>query len=519
MSVEDGILLVLFAGLVLSLIAVTRASYRLLDPHGTNRDGYAHLLFIAEIRTAGHRIPEYLSVSALSGRSVYPYFLHWVLSFFPSRWLPIIERYFSPLMDLLFAAVLLSLYPLGLLSTWQTVFAITLFLVTPQFMRFDMAHGIGLSSRKPGQLLTTISLLLFSLWSIGGANWLFVAGVFGGALICLTSKFSVQSLVFILFGMGLVVDSLFLLAIPLSLGLAVLLSLGAYWDILRGHVSHLKHLALKGQFRLRAIQRRSVLQSLHKIINNLRSGDIKAVARRGFDNLIVRVISDNPFILLLPLIVAARWGTGFGTPTVFTVWLFTGIITFVLTSLPYLRFIGEGERYLEYVFLPAVLVIADGLKTIGPWFTVVTVATMGFGAVVIPLYFKGYQLFLYDSDEGDDWGKVREYLESQDQGVVLLQPKGRGRQLAWETHHIVVDPVMNAGDSTDEIDSLCPEMYGIITDDVRWLEETFDPDWVIFELGRSYPEGSLKPNDAEPVLNTEDYQLYRFEQLKSNRTN
>lgn len=498
---------------LLVAIFLSRSVYAWLVPDAIDRDAYAHMLYVRDIESAGHKIPERPSRVVTSGTYAYPFLIHWLLSFLPLRWLPAIDRYFSPVADVVFGLLFLVLLPLGVGDPWLVLLGLSVFLITPQFLRPDLPNAIGLSTRKPGLVLATASLLAVTTWLADGSTLLLAVALLAGAAVFLSSKFSVQALLAVSLGLATVS--------PLALGyfvasalLAVVVSGGAYLAVARSHLSHLHEYALLKQQKIFRPVRLNPLAVVRDI------GSLDDLLRALYRNRLVRPLVNNPYAVAMVATYLAGWWTGrtLDVPGMYTVWIGACLAAFVLTSLPYMLFLGKAERYLEYAFLPSVVVIGAGLRTFGTWYTLTVALILGSGVGVVAVYVWAYPRYFFSPAEERRWDELVAALAEFEPSTVLVQPFWGARRLAWSTDHSVVDFVMNEGTTPNaESDALCPNRYAIVTADAEWLGAQYDPDLVVFDTAKRHEieaAGGLAPPATAPLFENDRFEVYRFEDVR-----
>jgi hypothetical protein len=502
-----------FVGGVVLLVG-TRSIYGLLDPTGHSRDSFAHLLFATDIAENGHRIPAAPSKAATEGVYAYPYLMHWLLSFVPSAWYGRIERYFSGLNDLVLALLLSSLVPLGVLDPAEALIALLVVIATPELMRPDLSHGVGISARKPGLLLMTGSVLGFVVWLDAGTGAYLALSVLAAAGVLLTSKFSTQALMFVMVPMGLLVSPVGFLVLATAFTLAVGVSKGRYLDILRGHVSHLCDYAVSKQFKITYTKPEIRLPALGDV------DSVRDLLEIGYRNAWVRPVVMNPAMagVVVVLLVKPEVASAVKAPPGMLVWFGASVGAFLLTSLPYLRFLGQAERYLEYGIIPAAATLAVTSTRVGGSVTLVAGAAILVGLAMIPALVWAHRTEFSNRRRSEELADVVEWLGGLADGTVLVQPIWTGRNVAWHTDHVVVDFVLNGGTTTAshrEIRRLFPEEYGVVTADVEWIERQFSPDVVLFDTAtiEGFPENALRPPDGRPAYRNGRWEVYEFDEL------
>jgi hypothetical protein len=485
---------------------------------GGGSDNYGHLIHIRDIRESGHRQSPTLSsnVMATGGRYAYPYLMHWVLSFLSGERIEWIERNLGVLMDVCLWTVFGALGVTGVLDPAEMGVCLLLFATTPEFVRPDRAQSHSLSARKPGLVLTSVALLAAGYWIHEGVTIMLGPALLAGAAVFLTNKFSVQALVAIVGVLALVSDPLWGLFFTGSFAIAVVATRGHYFRVLAGHLRHLHLYVTYLQHHHRKVGSKTILPTALVVsalewLRGTRSR--RDVLLEAHNNIPLQGLVNNPFVV--PAFAVAV-GAQTGVPDYLTVWVAAGIGAFLLTALPGLRFLGEPERYLEYVFVPAAIVVGTGAPG-GPrvvqWLLWGTIA---FGAGIVLVY-----AFLSRSIDGggedEAFADVVTFFEDLDPSTVVVQPLNRGKELSYRTGQRGVWFGGNLSYSRDTITAfkrLHPEWYPYVTDDVSWLEDRYDPDWVLFECDRLDGTTGMKPpSDESPVFQNDGYAVYRFDQL------
>ncbi len=505
--------------LLILVLFLSRTAYRISHPDDITRDAYAHLKFIRDIRNHNHTMPEEPSGLTTGGRYSYPFFMHWLLSFTPRSTWPFIERYFSGIMDVIFTGYFLILGILGYLTDFQILLCLLIFITTPEFARADQSHGKGLTARKPGMVLVTGSFLWFLLWfNGGGIVFLFLSFLFG-ALVALTSKFGLQALMFISIGIGILVSPIALFLPILSVAIAFALSFGEYKHVFRTHIRHSYRYAINYDTyhpgsTVPSIQGTDIVERLRNILQrDISKEDLWHVREQTA----VRILVNNPFILVYLLAIGQYFTSSvtFSTSLVgLNEWVYGGLAAFIFTALPPFRFLGEAERYLEYAFLPMVLIIAESWQVFGSLFKTSTLIISAGGMTVLFLYMYLYEEYISTSDSAkQSWNEMIDFLNKQNPGTLIVQPRNKSRGIVWETDHDVVDVGLNTS-STEEVVKQRERIFSLgsphITDDIDWLDERYSPDFVVFD--KEYePFTGLQPLEHQPRFENSYYKVYEFD--------
>jgi hypothetical protein len=493
----------------------------IVAPSIAGGDAYDHLLYVRDIAESDHRLPQRPTKFATGGIYAYPYLIHWVLSFVPERYYQTIERYFSAASDTLFLGVILAAKSLGFV-TWQgTLVIAALFIAAPQFVRPDLSHGTGLSTRKPGLVLVTASLIAFVAWVEGGPAWILLLAALASAGVCLTSKFGLQALLFASLGLATVAPASLIL-VPSAIAVAAVVSRGRYLSVLEAHLRHSYNYATTQQFMISYTKPTLPFERIVSVLSGINSP--RDLAEVGYRSHIIRPIVSNPTVVLAvaTLALASDGGITVVSDPV-RVWLLAGIGAYVLTSLPYLRFLGQAERYLEYVFLPAAIIVARGWMAFGTDYRGTVVATILAGFLVIAIFVWAYQS-VFAREDVREKAELLEALRGKEPGVLLIQPRWGAAEIAWESHHKVIDMSLNAGstpEAIEEINHLLVEDAGYITADVDFLASRYDPEWVVFDVEKMTGDKKvesdtpwLTPPNAEPEFAGDRFELYAFEDVR-----
>jgi len=484
-----------------------KSAYNLLSPSVIGGDSYDHFLFIEEIRAARHRIPDSPDQIATAGDYSYPYLLHWFLSFVPQRHIVTVDKYFSAVSDTVFLLFVAALAPLGFLSEIEVVVASLAFVAIPQFSRPDMSHNTGLSARKPGLLFVSVSVLATHVWIDAGSLPSLALAVVAGTTVLLSSKFGTQAYVALFGGLAVFGAVRFAAVPPLAFCLAVLLSKGKYLDVL---AAQLRHLYLWGsyiQFRHPKGRPGMALPTISSV------GDLlNFLYRNRFVN---PMINNHVPITIAVLLIA---GVEIGLPEPFGLWVLVGFAAYLVTVLPYLRFLGQPERYLEYTTIPVCVAVASLWSGGDPLQRALVAPLIAGGIAVTLAYVVIYLKVHIDPDREHQLSEVIEFLRTQPDGVLIKQPRGGSVRIAWETNHSVVKISLNAG-SCPEINEQCKIMYrermGLFTDDVEAFDREFSPEYALFE-SRGDPDGGpgLSPPQSEPLFENDRFALYYFRDLQ-----
>ncbi len=214
------------------------------------------------------------------------------------------------------------------------------------------------------------------------------------ALACLTAKFAVQAVVFIL---TLALPALFgletWLVVPGGVGVAILLTRGGYWHSLVDQFRHLHYYArVMAPTHLPHVRSPLTSDSLARMAHNLLLGKMEAFRQE----LLYRDYTTRGLLLypvhamVGPILLFGGLPDGPWTTGLVGLWL-ASVVVWLLTGLPKLAFLGEADRYLEYVgFLPATILFSTWLATLS---TERPMAAAGLTALVFTVFFLIAEIF------------------------------------------------------------------------------------------------------------------------------
>ncbi len=330
-------------GFIIPIIAFFFEAY----PRFINRkfgvDIWTHLLYLREYHRQGG-IPGKISAGFIvEGEYDYPPAFISIMSKFPFK---LVERYeflFSPFFD---AVHLVLVFWFSVLFSGSIQFALVvqaLYTLSP----IIPIENTSTTPRSLGYTLFSLTWILVFLFGQSG-NFLLLAGAIGtSAGIFLSHRFTTQGLLFFSLMFSLVYGNVIFLAVFfLGLLIAFVVSKGFYRKVLGGHLANLAFWNDVIEYRF-----------AHQVKGNIgadTSGDF-------IFRLYNQFIKFPPFVLaitnpwVLPVFIVPFFGTGMNQiEWYFFVWvLFSYILSVCTLSVKALRFLGEGQRYLELSVFPA----------------------------------------------------------------------------------------------------------------------------------------------------------------------
>ena len=327
-----------------------RSLVRIFFPKLIDFDTYFHLFLIDYIRKNGIsnliETERFIKPFGLN----YPWMVHFIFSLFPKKWDSFLEKFFNPILDSLFVVVLYIFiyYVTGLNE--KALYGSLLYIFTPATFSI-LGTGPRIKSFTPrlfGEIVGSLTLIFEYLYlEMGSFIFLFIA-IFFASLVFLASKFSLQALVFINVFIILFTQDLYLLSVIIGgFVLAIIYSKGKYLDILKQQLIHLKWYFIQNLKWKMAVSNRN---SIKVFINLLKEKNIKGI--------ISYLLFENSFFILIykiPIVLFVLFYLDFDS--ILDIFIVSGLIIFIISSLKWFLFIGEAERYINYI-LPFIVLKA-----------------------------------------------------------------------------------------------------------------------------------------------------------------
>lgn len=305
-------------------------------------DIWTHLLYLREYHKH-KKIPGKIENEFLvPGEYDYPPVFIFILSKFPFKLVEKYEFIFSPLFDFLLVVLIfhISFYLTGniLLSLVTQI----IYLLTP----IIVLENSSATPRSLGYSLFTILFISLFLF-VQNSEWVFLLiAIICGALIFLSHRFTTQGFLFFSIFFGILdKNPIYLLVFVLSFFLAVVFSKGFYLKVLRGHLGNLVFWNKNAKYRF-----------FHQIKGSYKEHKTKDFIFKLYN----QFLEFPPFVLAItnPWTLPVFYVFFFVQPfdPLFLRMLLWVILSYVLalltTWIPKLRFLGEGQRYLELSAFP-----------------------------------------------------------------------------------------------------------------------------------------------------------------------
>ena len=311
-------------------------------------DIWTHLLYLQEYKKQ-KGIPKKIENGFLvRGVYDYPPAFIFILSKFPLKYVEKYEYLFSPFFDTIFVIFVFIFSYIFTQNIFIAFLTQIIYLLTP----IIVLENSSATPRSLGYSLFTVVFISLFIFEVSQNYWLLVFASIIGSFIFLSHRFTTQSfLFFTLFFAAITFNPFYILVFIFSFIGALILSKGFYLTVLKGHLGNLRFWSKNINYRF-AHQVRGVTGQ-HK------TNDFVFKLYNQF-------LRFPPFVLTItnPWVLAAAYFY-FYMPQADSVIarlgqvvLFSYILSLITTWVPRMRFLGEGQRYLEMSAFPAALLSA-----------------------------------------------------------------------------------------------------------------------------------------------------------------
>ena len=313
------------------------------------QDTWVHLL-IADIIRKKKRLPNKTEYFIYEGPYGYPPLLHILLALIPRK---IAERFawlFSAIVE---SIQIIFLFFFSLYITGEpTVAILASFVYAISPIMISESHS--LNTRPLGSLIFTLAIVPIILYPIYDNLYFATIGVFFGILLLHTHKLATQALFFTLIGFALIErNPVYLLIEVCIFGGAIILSGGWYLKRILP-----EHIAILDFWRIH------IKDDYYSREEHLYKGEDTESKNQPLIALLIKKLKKviGPsywmFFVMFSLLFL-----GFNLSTIevkLIEWMLIIFSCFILFDyVPFLKFLGEGHRYLEYGMVPAVFLAAS----------------------------------------------------------------------------------------------------------------------------------------------------------------
>jgi len=311
-------------------------------------DIWTHLLYLQEYHKQ-KGIPKKIENGFLvPGTYDYPPAFIFILSKFSIELVKKYEFLFSPFFDAL-NIILIFFFSYFLTQSLLIAFLTqSLYVLTP----IIVLENSSATPRSLGYTLFIIMFLSLFLFESNHNSFLLLFATIAGSLIFLSHRFTTQSFLFFVLFFSIVTLNLWYgIIFVFSFFLAVIISKGFYLRVLQGHLGNLRFW-------------RNVIQ--YRFAHQIRG----TAEQHKTNDFVFRLYNEflrfPPFVLAItnPWVLSSLYFYFFisgGDPMLSRlgqIVLFSYLLALLTIWVPFLRFLGEGQRYLELSAFPAALLSA-----------------------------------------------------------------------------------------------------------------------------------------------------------------
>lgn len=377
------------------------------------------ILKITDYLRIHKKYPVYLSEQyILQGKFDHPITLSAFLALFPKKWIDKYQWVISPMIEAIHCFVLF-LYVYWLTKNVNIALTAQLFYTLTAMVIMESSQ---LSTRSIGSLFFTLTWLPLMHFIYQGGWLFFLLSLFMVVILTFTHRMSTQVLILLSLLMFIATASPWYLLISiLGIGLSWFCFGDKYKRILRGHLTILKywikHIDIRYAHQIRGIPQK---------VPNLKQTDFVRRAEQIFLKLpVISMVGPNiwmSFLFFIPFLTIYSEIRG---NILFTIYLWA-ILLFVLavatSTIKFLRFMGSGDRYMEYSAFPVAVIASIFFHKIiaYPPFNVSSKAILmvviitGVLGAIIPIIFMQVKVILRDENRSitrDLWNII-DFLKS-----------------------------------------------------------------------------------------------------------
>lgn len=323
-------------------------------------DHFVHFGYINSIRANKNRFitKEYNSI--YEDDFLYPQLYHWILSFFSSnflyknyKYLGLILNVFSLFFFILFLHLIFPYLSLSVAESRYILWAGLIYIFTPfEYFTWN-AKNVGLSARGFGLMFGYLFVFSITLYFFSTNYWYFICSIFFSYIILLSSQFGFQFVIFFCIATPFLGASPFVALIPVISAIIFLLTFPR-WSIIffsrqwKFKKCYYKAFSDKIIFRTRYSIWRDFVYDFWKVFK--KKSFIKG-AEYIYRNPVCELLLGFPVIAILTLHYFFYRSTAiFLNHEWLLIVIFSGFIVFLITSFRQTRFLGEPQRYVEFVF-------------------------------------------------------------------------------------------------------------------------------------------------------------------------
>jgi len=411
-------------------------------------DTYGHLYFTKEVKQQKAKPFGSINLNVVGNDGFsHPFFLHWIISFFPIDKVLKYQKFINPSLDSLFTVMIYIVSKHIGFSQNESFLIAAIYVFTPMwFSRLSM--GPRINSFTPRLFSEILSNLFFiiTLLPLGLDYWtVIIVGAILSSISLSSTKFGVQVLVFLTPVISIFIQSTTpIIALVCGIMLSGIASNGKILNSFKEQLAHLSNYYIKNSSGEMPVSKRNSFHKLFGSLNEYRRIDRKLMI---LFNRMLLINSYTSITLKMPSLLIVLFFYFFNTidkdlliPNHFIMPVVGAGIVFLIVNIPRFLFLGEAERYLNHIaYFIIVSLVLLSLKTNMIW---ILYCLIGYG--VIYWFFESFliqQVMPINSDLHKKSDDVVSFLQNiKNQTIIIAYPYhavGIYRVLL-ETNHKVV---------------------------------------------------------------------------------
>ncbi len=329
---------------------------------GDYGDAMTHMLLAEMIRRNGNRLPKRTPEFLLSGPQDYPAFFHWLVALLPKAFVERFEWVVSPFIEgvhaaLVFIALYVGLDCLNIQSPLEIASVLVVLWITSPSLALNLRQGGFLNERVFGFLFSHCYLGAMGGWLVTGKPLLLVASTLAGCVVAVSSKFGMQVMIFVTPLAALfLMDFRPLVLLAITALSALILSFGYADFVWRGSIRHTRFYA---RYLVRVGDYVTSF-SMHQFADAVRllcRGSVRTAACLVIEHPLTKVFINTPAVWISLAAASAATGPNADLRAVLVALVAAPTIVALATTTDALKYLGEGERYLEVAIGPALLLM------------------------------------------------------------------------------------------------------------------------------------------------------------------
>lgn len=379
-------------------------------------------LLVADYIRKNKRLPKSMTEKyILAAPFGYPPVIMILLAFFPRNFTGKFQFIFSPIFDsinnfLIFSATLL--YTSNLKAAF---FAQLIALSIP----ITVMEASNLTTRTLSYLIFYISFFPLIIFSFNHNLYLLFVASVGLFILFFTHKLAIQAYLFNVIGFSILENNLFYFAFFLAVFVSAFVLTGKlYKAIFEDHLVTLNNFRTYYDFRLHPFRKKN---------NESKKDFISKLYNLSFKNPLVYILGNNPWVAILLILYVFIFTnllhvqSGINQHLFYKLnyWVFILLICGILIlSVKKINFLGEGNRYIEYITLPLSVILGSfasslfnmyGVKFI----TIFIIMLLGLVAGIVYLQIKVIVQDKYRTITDDLW-KAIGYLRAHEDEKIRI---------------------------------------------------------------------------------------------------